>query len=269
MYVSVSNIFRRVGALCFFSVMNATITLITLFVTKAYVVLLKPQKNTRENVMSRRRTCNSYENVDIRNLSRMTSAVSNWHSTHPVVSSQTSSMIHGQVPKKYGPNLPVSLSAVNLNNIGKSVESLYSVKSVVSDLPDHRQFANEDIHQYHVPVRKSTDLGDLRLNEFIEKSRISHKNDSVEDAGPGIISGGVPRRSLRSFRSRKQRHRTMKRTKSLNAAHNPTIVVTSASNEDISTRFKVVSSTARAVELLKDCRKCSWLPTCALMSTLT
>ncbi|XP_052228969.1 metabotropic glutamate receptor-like [Dreissena polymorpha] len=237
MYVSVSNIFARVGALCFFSAINATITLITLFVTKAYIVLLKPQKNTRENVMARRRTFNSYENVDIRNLSLKTSAVSNWHPSHPVVGSQTSSMINGQVPKKYGPNLPVSISAINLNNISKSVESLDSVKSVCSDLPDHPIFVNEDIHQYPVPVRISTDLGDLRLKEFLEKS---HEYNSDEDTGPGIISGGVPRRSLRSFRSRKQRRHTMKRTKSLNAAHNPTIVVTSASNEDISARFKVI-----------------------------
>ncbi|KAH3780140.1 hypothetical protein DPMN_157950 [Dreissena polymorpha] len=80
-----------------------------------------------------------------------------------MVGSQTSSMINGQVPKKYGHNLPVSISAVNLNNIGKSVESLYSVESVVSDPPDHPIFVNEDIHQYPVPVLKSTDLGDLRL----------------------------------------------------------------------------------------------------------
>jgi len=74
-YFSVENHTIRVVALCFASTINATVTLITLFITKAYVVLFRPQKNTRENVMSRRRT-HSYDTVNnhLTNLSRMASA---------------------------------------------------------------------------------------------------------------------------------------------------------------------------------------------------
>lgn len=75
-YFAVENNTIRVVALCFGSTINATVTLITLFLTKAYVVLLRPQKNTRENVMARRRT-HSYETVgpfSQNNVSRMASA---------------------------------------------------------------------------------------------------------------------------------------------------------------------------------------------------
>lgn len=72
-YFSVNNNTIRIVALCFSSTINATVTLITLFITKAYVVIFRPQKNTRENVMARRRT-HSYDTVDLHNLSRMASA---------------------------------------------------------------------------------------------------------------------------------------------------------------------------------------------------
>lgn len=75
-YFSVGDNTIRVVALCFASFINATVTLITLFITKTYVVIFRPQKNTRENVMARRRT-HSYDTVNINsasNLSRLPSA---------------------------------------------------------------------------------------------------------------------------------------------------------------------------------------------------
>ena len=74
-YFSVETHTLRVVALCFASTINATVTLITLFITKAYVVLLRPQKNTRGNVMSRRKT-RTYDTVSnhLANLSRMATA---------------------------------------------------------------------------------------------------------------------------------------------------------------------------------------------------
>lgn len=75
-YFSVQNNTIRVVALCLASTINATVTLITLFITKTYVVIFRPQKNTRENVMARRRT-HTYDSVNINNLtnlSRMASA---------------------------------------------------------------------------------------------------------------------------------------------------------------------------------------------------
>jgi metabotropic X receptor len=75
-YFSVTDKTIRTVSLCFSSSINATVTLITLFITKTYVVIFRPEKNTRENVMSRRRT-HSYDTVNMsnmNNLSRMASA---------------------------------------------------------------------------------------------------------------------------------------------------------------------------------------------------
>ena len=75
-YSSVNDNTIRIVALCLSTTINATVTLITLFITKVYIVLLRPQKNTRENVMARRRT-HTYDTVSINgisNLSRMASA---------------------------------------------------------------------------------------------------------------------------------------------------------------------------------------------------
>lgn len=69
-YFSVHDNTIRIVSLCLASTINATVTLITLFITKTYVVILRPQKNTRENVMARRRT-HTYDSV---NISRMASA---------------------------------------------------------------------------------------------------------------------------------------------------------------------------------------------------
>lgn len=69
-YFSVHDNTIRIVSLCFASTINATVTLITLFITKTYVVIFRPQKNTRENVMSRRRT-HTYDTVNINNLSNL------------------------------------------------------------------------------------------------------------------------------------------------------------------------------------------------------
>ncbi|XP_014681853.1 PREDICTED: metabotropic glutamate receptor 2-like [Priapulus caudatus] len=50
----------RVVTLCFGATMSATVALFCLFLTKLYVVLLRPEKNTKESVMSVRRTGSSY-----------------------------------------------------------------------------------------------------------------------------------------------------------------------------------------------------------------
>ena len=69
-YFSVRNNTIRIVSMCLAMTVNATVALVTLFVTKAYLVVLRPQKNTKENVMSRRRT-RTYETIDFANMSRL------------------------------------------------------------------------------------------------------------------------------------------------------------------------------------------------------
>ena len=76
-YFAVSDNTVRIVALCLASSVNATVTLITLFLTKVYIAILKPEKNTKENVMSRnRRRTQSYETVDLNNLSNLSKIAS-------------------------------------------------------------------------------------------------------------------------------------------------------------------------------------------------
>ncbi|XP_052759954.1 metabotropic glutamate receptor 3-like [Mya arenaria] len=237
-YFSVTDNTIRIVALCFSSFINATVTLITLFITKVYVVLFRPQKNTRENVMSRRRT-QSYETVSINNLSnlsRMASAVSTWHSVHPNTGSDNSSIMNGQPPQRFGTAL--SVSALSVNILNQSNNSLYSDRSTKSAPPVHRPFTEDEVTQF--AARNSTDLGDERLQQFLENSIDSHSDiDEEADTGNGI-STGVPRRSLRTFRSRRKQRRTVKRTRSMDAAHLPNIMVTCPSQEDNSKMVRVI-----------------------------
>ncbi|KAK3581869.1 hypothetical protein CHS0354_000285 [Potamilus streckersoni] len=54
-YFSIQNNTVRIACLCLASFINATVTLLTLFFQKVYVVLCHPEKNTRESVMTRKR----------------------------------------------------------------------------------------------------------------------------------------------------------------------------------------------------------------------
>lgn len=240
-YFSVHNNTIRVVSLCFASTINATVTLITLFITKTYIVIFRPLKNTRENVMARRRT-HTYESVDISNLanlSRMASAVSTWHSvtTHRF-DSEDSQSTHANNKPQF--NKGLSISVISMNNVGRSEDSVYSNISAVSAPPLHCKLTNEEIAALSAPFKQSaTDLGDERLKQFLEKCEESHVDD-YDDDNDNVdgIGRSVPRRSLRTFRSRRRR-RTVKRARSLDRIHDvnlPKIIITPSSQEDNSKR---------------------------------
>jgi len=163
--------------------------------------------------------------------------VSTWHTVHPTINSETPSVINGQPPRKFGNAL--SVSAISLNNVSRtSVSDAVSIKSTGDTPTRHRPFTEEEIQQF--TSRNSTDLGDERLKVFLESTRDQTDDESDHDT-TGFPSGPVPRRSLRTFRSRKKRQRTIKRTRSMEAARAPTIMVTCPSMEDRSkTMVRVV-----------------------------
>lgn len=131
----------------------------------------------------------------------------------------------------------MSVCAISENNISASVESLYSDKSTASApvVPTnqapviHRPFTQEELNT--LTRRTSKDLGDERLKQFLENHLHTDGEEEEEDGTGEGINSGVPRRSLRSFRSRKKRHRSIKRTRSMDAKI-PNIIVTSPSTED-------------------------------------
>lgn len=143
--------------------------------------------------------------------------------------SQTPSVFNNPMEKRFGNHL--SVSVVSVNNLGTSHESLYSDKTTASapvaptEEPVHRPFTQEELN---VLTRKtSKDLGDERLKQFLDLNTKEY-DDEEEPAG---INSGVPRRSLRSFRHRKKRSRSIKRTRSMDP-NIPNIIVTSPSRED-------------------------------------
>ena len=76
-YFTVSDNTVRIVCLCWASSVNATVTLITLFITKAYIAILRPEKNTKENVMARnKRRTQSYDTIDLNNLSNLSKIAS-------------------------------------------------------------------------------------------------------------------------------------------------------------------------------------------------
>lgn len=123
-----------------------------------------------------------------------------------------------------------------MNNMAASVESLYSDKSTVSapvfqanpEPVVHRPFTEEELNT--LTRRTSKDLGDERLKQFLENHLHTDGEEDDDDVGQGINSG-IPRRSLRSFRSRKKRHRSVKRARSMDP-NIPNIIVTAPSKED-------------------------------------
>ncbi|KAL4221390.1 hypothetical protein ACF0H5_019648 [Mactra antiquata] len=233
-YFSVHDTTIRVVALCFASFINATVTLITLFITKTYVVIFRPQKNTRENVMARRRT-HSYDTVNINslnNLSRLPSAVSTWHSVNQRFDSQdsTAQTITINPKPKFGNKL--SVSVLSLNNVDQLDGSMASNLNIVTVPNNHVGVGNidQDIVVVTTPHKKtSTDLGDERLQQFLDSNE--HHHDADINNG---IGQSVPRRSLRSFKSRRKRRRTLKRARSLDVLDVPNIVITSTP-EDLGT----------------------------------
>lgn len=124
------------------------------------------------------------------------------------------------------------MSVISVNNVGQSEGSNLSS---ISAPPDHRQFSNEEVLAKAVPFKQSsTDLGDERLKQFLEAYDKNDEGFGLHD-GVGQM---VPRRSLRSFKSRRKRGRTLKRTRSLDNNKDlsvPDIVVTRSSQEDNST----------------------------------
>lgn len=121
------------------------------------------------------------------------------------------------------------MSVIPVNNVGQSEGS--NVSSI-SAPPDNRQFSNEEVLTKTVPFKQSlTDLRDERLKQFLEAN---DKNDECFGLHDGV-GQMVPRRSLRSFKSRRKRKRTLKRTRSLDSNKDfsvPDIVVTRSSQED-------------------------------------
>ncbi|XP_045162922.2 metabotropic glutamate receptor 6-like isoform X2 [Mercenaria mercenaria] len=233
-YFSVHDNTIRVVSLCFASSINATVTLITLFITKTYVVIFRPQKNTRENVMSRRRT-HTYDTVNINNLSnlsRMASAVSTWHSVNTRFDSDDSQQPTITINQKPKFTNHLSVSVVSMNNIDQTEDARCSNLSSYSAPPDHRQLTEEEVRALSAPFKQSsTDLGDERLKQFLEKHEKADDKFGVQ-LGVGQM---VPRRSLRSFKSRRKRRRTVKRSRSLDGGNElnvPGIVVTRSSQED-------------------------------------
>ena len=75
-YFTVSDNTVRIVCLCWASSVNATVTLITLFITKAYIAILRPEKNTKENVMRNKRATRSYETMDLNTLSNLSKIAS-------------------------------------------------------------------------------------------------------------------------------------------------------------------------------------------------
>lgn len=136
-----------------------------------------------------------------------------------------------------------------MNNITASNESLYSNKTTASapvasvPEPSHRPFTEKELNT--LTRRTSKDLGDERLKQFLEKDLHSHDEDEEDTRG---IGSGIPRRSLRSFRSRKKRHRSVKRTVSMDAKI-PNIIVTSPSRED-NRMMKVNTEDGRMVKVI-------------------
>ena len=129
----------------------------------------------------------------------------------------------------------LSVASMSVNNLAASVESLQSDNTAVSapvvstiDEPFHRPFTEDELNT--LTRRTSKDLGDERLKQFLENHLHTDGEADEDDREPGINSG-VPRRSLRSFKSRKKRQRLVKRTQSMDA-HLPNIIVTSPSKED-------------------------------------
>ena len=117
-----------------------------------------------------------------------------------------------------------------MNNIGKSDSSLYTTVTSASAPPEHRQLTEEEVRALSAPFKQSSiDLGDERLKQFLEKHEKSETTDLENDT-----EQMASRRSMRSFKTKRKRKRTMKRTRSLgNELLNiPNIVVTGCSLED-------------------------------------
>lgn len=112
-----------------------------------------------------------------------------------------------------------------MNNVDHLDGSVASNLNVLSMPNSNGANPDQDIVVIAAPVKKK-DLGDERLKQFLDSNEHHHDSDATTGIGQS-----VPRRSLRSFKSRRKKRRTIKRTRSLDGVNTPNIVVT-PSTED-------------------------------------